>query len=63
MNTSHDIYLITPEEFELLPNGTALVDQYLKEYVKGKDYIDTDERCGLMAFGFRTHEEYLGAML
>ncbi len=50
---SPSIYLITPEEFEKLPNGTKLIDIFGKEFIKGKHEIDTKEtRCGYLPIGF-----------
>ena len=43
--------LLTPEELERLPDGTALVDVMGLEVVKGRDKIDGDTRYGYLAYG------------
>lgn len=45
------IELVTPEEFAVLADGTALVSILSQEVVKGVDYIDDDTRAGFLAFG------------
>lgn len=45
------LYLLTPEEFEKIPEGTELTCIDGSISVKGKDIIDTDTRFGHMAFG------------
>ena len=43
-------WLLTPEEFEQLPDGTELTCIDGKTSVKGKDPIDMDTRGGLTSF-------------
>lgn len=43
--------LLTPEEFEALPDGTRVKSFSGHYLVKGIDYIDQDTRGGLLAFG------------
>jgi hypothetical protein len=45
------INLVTPAEFEKLPDGTKLISIDNKTFVKGADYIDNDTRFGHLAFG------------
>lgn len=47
----NELWLLTPAEYELLPDGVRLKcidDTYA---VKGADYIDQDVRFGCLAFG------------
>jgi hypothetical protein len=46
------LMLITPAEYETLPDGIVLTDINGKKYTKGKDYVDQDTRGGFLAFGF-----------
>lgn len=50
-----NLWLLTPEEFIEVPNGTVLLsinDEHKVEHkVKGKDYIDDDTRFGVLAYG------------
>jgi len=46
-----DLFLLTPNEFDQLPNGIELKCIDGKTYTKGKDYIDQDTRYGHLAFG------------
>jgi len=43
--------LLTPEEFEALPDGTRLRCISGEYKTKGIDYIDQDTRAGLIAWG------------
>jgi hypothetical protein len=43
--------LLTPKEFEELPEGTKVYDIFGFPAVKGRDYIDQDTRGGYLAFG------------
>jgi hypothetical protein len=45
------IYLLTPERFHALVDGTKLICIDGEEVIKGKDYIDMDTRFGHLAFG------------
>lgn len=46
------LYLFTPEEFEQLPDGTELTSiNNARKVVKGSDYINMDQRFGVIAFG------------
>lgn len=57
-----DLFLVTPEEFEKLPDGFELTCIFGNKYIKGKDNIDFDTRFGHMAFGstLAELEKYLG---
>lgn len=43
--------LVTPEEFEALPDGTVLYSIIGERVTKGVDDIDDDTRAGYIAFG------------
>ena len=45
------IYLLTPERFATLADGTAVVCISGETMIKGTDYIDGDTRFGHLAFG------------
>jgi len=45
------LWLLLPEELELLPAGTVVTDITGGTAVYGTDYIDTDTRGGLLAYG------------
>ena len=45
------LWLVTPEEFERLPNGFVLTCIYGETAIKGKDEIDDDTRFGHIAYG------------
>ena len=45
------LWLFTPAEYAMLPNGFVLTCIDGKEYTKGVDYIDDDTRAGCLAFG------------
>lgn len=45
------LWLFTPKEFELLPDGFELRCINGGTSIKGKDYIDMDVRFGHIAFG------------
>jgi hypothetical protein len=47
-----ELWLITPEEFDRLADGTALVCIDGKIVVKGQDQVDRDTRFGVLAYGF-----------
>lgn len=46
-----ELWLLTIDEFNALPDGTHLqcIDNEIS--VKGKDYIDMDTRFGVIAYG------------
>lgn len=46
-----ELYLVTPEEFQRIPDGTELTCIDGSTSIKGKDEIDDDVRFGHMAFG------------
>lgn len=46
-----DLLLLTPEEFERVPDGMELVSISGERVVKGRDAIDDDLRFGFMAYG------------
>lgn len=56
MENGKDIALVTPEEFERLPDGTELVSINGRRAIKGKDYIDNDTRMGHLAYGLELDE-------
>jgi hypothetical protein len=45
------LWLLTPDEYDLLPDGVTLVCIDGKTGVKGIDYIDQDTRAGYIAWG------------
>jgi hypothetical protein len=45
------LWLLTPAEFDLLPDGTVLVGIGGQTKVKGAEYIDQDTRYGFIAWG------------
>ncbi len=45
------LYLLTPEEFEQLPDGIELTCIDNTKAVKSKDIIDQDVRFGHLAYG------------
>jgi hypothetical protein len=45
------LWLLTPEEFALVPDGTTLVCINGKTKIKGEGYIDQDTRAGYIAWG------------
>lgn len=49
----NSLWLVTPAEFEKLPDGMVFESIGGKFYTKGKDYIDQDVRGGHLAFGVR----------
>lgn len=46
------LWLLTPEEYAALPDGTHLMSINNAISVKGTDYIDQDTRFGCIAYGF-----------
>jgi hypothetical protein len=49
----NSLWVITPTEYEKLPNNIELECINGKTYIKGKDYIDQDVRGGHIAYGIR----------
>jgi hypothetical protein len=45
------LWLVTPEEFERLPDGFVLTSIDGETAIKGKDEIDDDVRFGHIAYG------------
>ena len=45
------IWLLTPEEFAALPDGTVMTDIDGEKATKGTDEIDNDTRFGHLAYG------------
>lgn len=45
------LWLLTPNEFTLIPDGVKLQCIEGTYAVKGKDYIDQDVRFGCLAYG------------
>lgn len=50
------LWLITPEQFEQLPDETELTDIFGRKKRKGVDEISQDERVGYLAYGFLEEE-------
>lgn len=46
------LWLLTPAEYERVPDGATLVCISGKTAVKGSDYVDQDTRGGCIAWGF-----------
>lgn len=51
-NIVGNLRLIPIHFLSLIPDGTELTSIIDKKVIKGKDYIDNDVRCGLLAYGF-----------
>jgi len=47
----NDLWLLTPEEYTEVPDGTVLLSVTGDIRVKGKGYIDDDTRGGCLAYG------------
>lgn len=47
------LWLLTPAEFDALPDGATLYSIHGERKVKGIDYIDNDTRFGFLAYGQR----------
>lgn len=45
------LWLLTPDEFSNLSDGTELICIDGKKVIKGKNHIDMDTRFGVIAFG------------
>lgn len=45
------IYLLTPAAFNALADGTKVISIFGEVKTKGVDHIDTDTRCGYLAWG------------
>ena len=54
------VWLITPEQFVQLPDGTELTSIRGEKKIKGKDDIDQDIRFGYLAFGFLEKDKPAG---
>lgn len=46
-----DLWLLTPEEFNQIPDGTRLLSIANNTRIKGQDNIDMDIRFGVLAYG------------
>lgn len=46
------LWLLTPDEYAALPDGTNVMCIDNEIAVKGTDYIDQDTRFGCIAYGF-----------
>lgn len=53
-----DLWLLTKEEYDQLPDGIELGCINGRNYVKGKDYLDDDTRSTYMAFGIHAPFEH-----
>ena len=51
------LWLLTPEEFKELPDGTELMCIFGEKHIKGKDYIEQDTRFGHLAYGLNKKEK------
>jgi len=51
LDTGEILYLLTPEQFKLLPDGTTLLSINYNVGIKGLDKIDQDTRYGYLAWG------------
>lgn len=49
----NSLWLITPDEFDRIPDGTKLECINGQYFEKGKDEIDLDTRFGHIAYGVR----------
>lgn len=47
-----NLWLLTPDEFNDLPDGTILIAIDGEQVVKGESHIDMDIRAGYLAYGF-----------
>lgn len=47
------LWLLTPAEYDALPDGQIVIAIFGYEWVKGTDYIDGDIRGGHLAYGLR----------
>lgn len=54
-----DLYLVTPYQLSLVPDGTKMHCIDGSTVIKGKDYIDADTRGGYTAYGFIDPEKTL----
>jgi hypothetical protein len=50
-NVENILWLLTPDEFKELPNGTLLRSITYEDKIKGLDYIDDDTRFGVLGYG------------
>jgi hypothetical protein len=50
-NRKENLWLLTPEEFLEVPNGTVLISIYGEHKVKGVDKLSDDTRFGILAYG------------
>lgn len=48
---NEQLWLLTEEEYNELPDGTALLSIMNKVTVKGRDKIGMDTRAGVIAYG------------
>lgn len=51
------LWLLTPEEWDDLPNGITVECIDGNQYTKGKDEIDDDTRFGYLAYGLRGYRD------
>lgn len=49
----NNLHLLTPDEFELIPDGFELESILGDTVIKGQDYIDGDTRGGHLAYGIK----------
>lgn len=58
-----NLWLFTPAEFALLPDGFEVETINGDKLVKGKDYCDDDVRFGVLAYGVRNPKSHPEAEL
>ena len=51
LGENRPIILLTPEEFERVPDGVTFYDIFGLPSVKGVDHFDDDTRVGHLAYG------------
>jgi len=54
------VWLITPEQFQQLPDGTELTNIFGGKKVKGQEEVDQNTKFGYLAFGFPEHAKPAG---
>ena len=55
-DTEDKLWLLTPEEFNTVPDGEVLTSINGRKVTVGQDKIDQDTRFGYIAFGFLESE-------
>jgi hypothetical protein len=57
-DTEDNLWLLTPKEFDQLPNNIELESIAGEKVIKGVDYIDNDTRGNYLAYGIRNPHEH-----